>query len=42
MYFIAKNQEISEFNYINPGSNQVNLPDKNEHANIFYVNTYKK
>ena len=42
MYFIAKNEGNSWFNYINPETNQVvNLPDKNEYANIFYVNNYK-
>ena len=38
MYFIAKGPEESYFNYINPDTNQVvNLQDRNEYANIFYV-----
>ena len=38
MYFIAKGQGDSYFNYINPDNNQVvNLKDVNEYANIFYV-----
>ena len=38
MYFIAKGPEDSYFNYINPDTNQVvNLQDRNEYANIFYV-----
>lgn len=38
MYFIAKGQGDSYFNYINPDTNQlVNLKDRNEYANIFYV-----
>ena len=42
MYFIAKNEGNSWFNYINPETNQVvNLPDKNEYANIFYVHNYE-
>lgn len=42
MYFIAKNEGNSWFNYINPETNKVvNLPDKNEYANIFYVHNYQ-
>ena len=38
IYFITKGNGESYFNYVNPDTNKVvNLPDRHEYANIFYV-----